>query len=154
MAPLASWWESQLAPHWREQRSRLLALFEEQARLERMSRIIGKDALPPKQRLTLLSASIATDGFLRQSALSPVDAHCSPERQAAMLRVLTKFIQLAEQALEAGVAPEQIEDLPVLRRLRRMGEEIGNDDLVAFDAIENETEMALTGLEGGTDDAG
>ncbi len=81
---------------WLELRRRVLTLLDEQARLERMARIIGKDALPARQRLTLMCAELVNDAFLRQSAFSAVDHYCGPERQAAMLRLLVHFIELAE----------------------------------------------------------
>ncbi len=35
-----------------------------------MARIIGKDALPARQQLTLLCAELVNEAFLRQSAFS------------------------------------------------------------------------------------
>ena len=66
---VASWWQrvytelpaggshkASGANEWLELRGSLLTLFDEQARLERMARIIGKDALPARQQLTLFCA--------------------------------------------------------------------------------------------------
>ena len=144
---LAPWWESHHNPRWTEQRRDLLKLLQEQALLERMSRIVGKDALPPHQRLVLMCAEVATQAFLQQSALSEVDAHCSPARQAEMLRVLMRFVELSRRAVERGVEVERIEALPLLRRLRRMGEEIGNDQLERFAPLEREIGESLEALE-------
>ena len=110
-------------------------LLDEQAHLERMARIIGKDALPARQQLTLLCADLVNEGFLRQSAFSQIDRYCCPARQAAMMRLLGRFIDLAEAALAAGVAPERDRRAcRSLRPLQRMGEEIGDDDLRALAA--------------------
>jgi V/A-type H+-transporting ATPase subunit A len=140
---LAAWWEAHGNPRWTAQRRRLLGMLEEQAHLERMARIVGKDALPPRQQLVLLSAELATDGFLRQSALSPVDAHCSPERQAAMLGLILRFAELSEQALAAGTPISAIASMPVRRRLQRMGEEIGDDRREQFEELGAELERAF-----------
>jgi V/A-type H+-transporting ATPase subunit A len=127
--PLARWWQQQGMPDWVDHRRRVLALLGEQARLERMARIVGKDALPPSQQLTLLCAEVVNDGFLYQSSFSPIDRYCSPVRQAAMLRLLMHFIDTATAAVERGVAVDDIAALPVLRQLRRLGEELPEDDL-------------------------
>jgi V/A-type H+/Na+-transporting ATPase subunit A len=140
---LAPWWEKHGNPRWTEQRDKLLHLIEEQAELERMARIIGKDALPERQQLVLLCAEIIADGFLRQSALSPVDAHCSPERQAAMLIAILRFVELAEQALERGTSVARIAGLPIVRRLQRMGEEIGEADLALHERLRSELERSF-----------
>jgi len=124
---LGQWWNTQGNPDWSAQRQRLLKLLEEQAHLERMARIVGKDALPPAQQLTLLCAELANEALLRQSSFSPVDRYCSPERQAAMLRAVMHFLELSEHALEHGVALAQIGALPVLAHMMRLGEEFGED---------------------------
>jgi V/A-type H+-transporting ATPase subunit A len=131
---------------WLELRRRVLTLLDEQARLERMARIIGKDALPARQRLTLLTAELVNDAFLRQSAFSPVDHACSPGRQAAMLRLLVHFIERAEAAVAAGATPEQVAQLDVLRPLTRMSEDIADNQLERFAQLEQRVEAAFSGL--------
>ena len=83
---LARWWQAQGNPDWSAQRKRLLELLEAQARLERMARIVGKDALPPAQQLTLLCADLVNDAVLRQSSFSETDRYCSPQRQTEILK--------------------------------------------------------------------
>jgi V/A-type H+-transporting ATPase subunit A len=131
---------------WLELRRRLLTLLDEQARLERMARIIGKDALPARQRLTLMCAELINEAFLRQSAFSPIDHYCGPERQAAMLRLLVHFVELAESAATFGVAPEQIAALDVVRPLSRMGEDIGEGQLDRLAELERSVEAAFETL--------
>ncbi len=145
-ARFAAWWTGRGNPEWRSQRERLLSLLEVQADLERMARIVGKDALPPAQQLTLLCAELFNEAFLRQSAFSEVDRYCSPQRQIAMLKLLVRFIALAEAALQRGVALQAIAELPVLRGLQRMGEEIGGDQLQKFGELSASMEAAMTGL--------
>ena len=143
VSELAAWWQGESDARWSEQRRRLLTLLEDQARLSRMARIIGKDALPEAQQLVLLCAELANQSFLRQSALSPVDAHCSPARQVIMLRLIIRFADLATQAFARGMGIQRINALPVLRRLQRMSEDIGDDQLPAFDDLARELESSL-----------
>ena len=145
-ARFAAWWTGRGNPEWRSQREQLLSLLEVQADLERMARIVGKDALPPAQQLTLLCAELFNEAFLRQSAFSEVDRYCSPQRQIAMLKLLVRFIALAEAALQRGVALQAIAELPVLRRLQRMGEEIDEDQLQNFGELGASIEAAMAGL--------
>jgi hypothetical protein len=49
-------------------------------------------------------------------------------------------------AITAGVDSEAINGLPVLRQLRRMGEEIGNDALEEFEALGRVLEVAFSVL--------
>jgi V/A-type H+-transporting ATPase subunit A len=127
-ARFAAWWTAHGNDNWLRQREKLLALLEEQAQLERMARIVGKDALPPGQQLTLIAADLVNEALLRQSAFSPTDRYCSAERQSEMLRLVMRFIALAREALGRGASPEAIVTVPIHRRLQRMGEEFGEDD--------------------------
>jgi V/A-type H+-transporting ATPase subunit A len=131
---------------WLELRRLFLTLLDEQARLERMARIIGKDALPPRQRLTLACAELVNEAFLRQSAFSEKDRTCGPQRQAHMMRLLAHFVELARLAAGAGVSPEAIAALPVLRDVSRMGEEIGDAQLERFVELEKQVVAAFAAL--------
>jgi V/A-type H+-transporting ATPase subunit A len=151
-AQLARWWQIQGNADWRIYRKQILTLLEQQERLERMARIVGKDALPVRQQLTLLCAELINDGFLRQSAFSEVDRYCSPARQTAMLRIFMRFIELSDAAVESGATPEQIYALPVLRRLQRLGEEFGEDRIGAIDELWRMLESDFENLQRSSDD--
>ncbi len=149
----APWWAAQGNGQWLALRRRFLTLLDEQAQLERMARIIGKDALPARQQLTLLCAELLNEAFLRQSAFSPIDRVCSPQRQAAMMRLLGRFIDLAEAALASGVQPNRIAAIGGLRALQRMGEEIADDQLPRLAELEARLERDFAQLMPAAQDA-
>jgi V/A-type H+-transporting ATPase subunit A len=151
---LGLWWQAQGHPQWQTLRKRFLKLLGEEQRLERMVRIVGRDALPPDKQLLLLCAELIGDAFLRQSAFSPIDRYASPQRMIAMMRLLGTFIDRAEAALAAGVTVARIGALPVLRRLQRMGEEIGDEQLDRFEALAGELDSQFFTLTEGARDAG
>ncbi|MBF0444896.1 MAG: V-type ATP synthase subunit A [Magnetococcales bacterium] len=143
---LAKWWQKQGAPNWNEHRRRFLTLLEEQTRLERMARILGKDSLPPKQQLVLMLADLVNEAFLRQSAYSPKDRFASPKKQTKMMTVLDSFMDMAQKAVEAGIEVEQISAMPEVRRLQRMGEEISEEEMESFDTLQTALTTAFSGL--------
>jgi V/A-type H+-transporting ATPase subunit A len=132
---LADWWQRQGNPEWLAQRRRVLELLQAQVHLERMARIVGKDALPPAQQLTLLCAELVNDAVLRQSSFSEIDRYCSPQRQTAILGIVVRFVELARAAVDAGVSPEQVASLPVRLTLQRIGEEYGENRLAQIRAL-------------------
>jgi V/A-type H+-transporting ATPase subunit A len=140
---LTPFWTEVGNPQWPEQRRHFLGLLEEQAKLERMARIVGKDALPPRQQHVLLCAELINEAFLRQSAFSANDRYCSAAKQAAMMQLIERFIELSADAVEAKVRVEDIGRLPVLRQLRRMGEEIPNDEPEQLEVLEKALETAF-----------
>ena len=48
--------------------------------------------------------------------------------------------------LDDGIPPQRIADLDVLRRLQRMGEEIGESELSKFAELGESVEAAMAGL--------
>ena len=149
---LAPFWSELGNPQWLEQRRRFLGLLEEQAKLERMARIVGKDALPPRQQNVLLCAELINEAFLRQSAFSETDRFCPAAKQIAMMQLIERFIELSAMAIAAGVDSETINRLPVLRQLRRMGEEIENDALEQFETLGKSLDVAFASLTDGSAD--
>ena len=145
---LARWWHTAGCIRWQELRRRFLTLLEEEAHLERMARIIGRDAMPGRQRLVLLCAQLVNQGFLRQSAFSENDRYATPERQAVMMRLIGSFIEQSERLLAAGVPPEAIEGEPIFRRLMRMGEEIPEGGWETFGALDRELTATVRRLMG------
>jgi len=143
---LGRWWAevyADLSPEaqaptdeWLRLRRRFLTLLDEQARLERMARIIGKDALPARQQLTLFCAGLVNEGFLRQSAFSDIDRYCSPQRQCLMMRSIARFIDAAQAALAGGIPCASITAMQIVRRLERMGEDIAENQLSVFADLE------------------
>ena len=140
------WWAAAGNDEWFSLRRRFLALLDEEARLQRMARIIGKDALPARQQLTLFCAELVNEGFLRQSALSENDRVCSPARQAAMMRLLDRFFDLAENALASGVRPADLIQMQCVRPLQRMAEDIPAAELARFEALQATVEREFAAL--------
>jgi V/A-type H+-transporting ATPase subunit A len=143
---LVAFWNQHGHPQWLEQRRRFLGLLEEQTRLERMARIVGKDALPPRQQHILLCAELVNEAFLRQSAYSVSDRYCSAARQIAMMQLISQFIDISATAIEQHVTVEAINALPLMRRLRRMGEDIDDEHVEEFAALQDELEAELDRL--------
>ena len=143
---LVSFWKQQGHPRWLEQRRIFLTMLEEQQKLERMARIVGKDALPPRQQHILLCAELINEAFLRQSAFSQTDRYCSPARQAGMMRLIARFIRISDEAVSRGIDVEEISAMPILRRLRRMSEEIGEENIAALKKLANEVDEAFSEL--------
>ena len=146
---LAAWWQAHGNSDWARHRERLLELLERQARLERMARIVGRDALPAEQQLALVLADIVNEALLRQSSFSDVDRYCSPERQSALVRLVVGFIEHAERAVAAGLAPAAVASLRTVAHLKRIGEAHGEGHLEDIAAFGRRLEAELHAAEAG-----
>jgi len=76
-----------------------------------------------------------------------VDRYCSPARQVAMLSVLLHFMDRAEAAVEAGIAPARVGALPGLRQLQRLGEEFGEADLRRLKQLPRQIDFEFDALQ-------
>jgi V/A-type H+-transporting ATPase subunit A len=149
---LEEYWEQQGNSEWAQQRRTFLTLLEEQSRLERMARIVGKDALPQRQQQVLMCAELVNNAFLRQSAYSDNDRYCSPERQVAIMQLISYFIRRTESAVDAGVTVEALLSMSVMRRLHRMNEDIAEHELDSFSALRSSLDSELDELRKGVSD--
>ncbi len=140
------WWEAHGGVRWSSLTRGMLALLEEQARLEKMVKIVGRDALPAEQRRVLVCAEIVVESLLRQSAFSASDRYCAAAKQARMLALVEHLIRQTEQLVGAGADPDRLAQLPAMRRVLRMGEEIEGDDEAAFERLTRELTAAMAAL--------
>ncbi|NUB89650.1 ATP synthase subunit A [Haloterrigena sp. SYSU A558-1] len=133
---LDPWWESNVAGDWSDIRQWAVDVLDEEDELQEIVQLVGKDALPEDQQLTLEVARFLREAWLQQNALHDVDTYCEPEKTYRMLEAIKTFNDEAFDALEAGVPVEEITDVDAAPRLNRMGtaeewesfiEEIEND---------------------------
>jgi V/A-type H+-transporting ATPase subunit A len=116
--------------------------------LQRIVKIIGEEALPDAQRLTLEAARWLKEGFLQQSAFDPVDMFCPPAKQMKMLKLILATYQKAKEVLAKGIPYYQIRKLEELGALMRMKATIKADELEKFDELEKSLNDKLEALAG------
>jgi V/A-type H+-transporting ATPase subunit A len=124
-----------------------MEILNEESRLERIVKLVGPDALPDEQRLTLETAHLLREGFLQQDALDEVDTYASVEKQIKMLELILHFHQRAQRIIKSGALIVAIQELPVMSRLIRMKTQVANDELGKLDDIRKELDDQMDQLE-------
>jgi len=81
---------------------------QEEAELEEIVRLVGADALPPDQQLTLEVARMIREIFLQQNAYHPVDTFCPPERQFKLIAAIKKYADAGTKSLALDVPVKDI----------------------------------------------
>jgi V/A-type H+-transporting ATPase subunit A len=115
------WWRANVGPEWKEMRNRALKILQEEAELQEIVRLVGPEALPERDKLTLLIARMIREDFLMQSAYT-VDTYCSPKKAHLMMRTIMAFYDKAQRMMEAGAQVREIQGLPIVARIARMKE--------------------------------
>lgn len=130
------WYAHHISPEFRDLRARAMVILQQEAELSEIVQLIGPDALPERERLTLDVARMIREDFLQQHAFHKADSYCPPQKQYHMLKIIMLFNDLAIEALERGMSIDVVSNLSIKDTLSRM-KYIANDALEsAFADIE------------------
>jgi V/A-type H+-transporting ATPase subunit A len=118
---LDPWFVENVAGDWPGVRQWAIDTLDEEDELQEIVQLVGKDALPEDQQLTLEVARYLREGYLQQNALHDVDTYCEPEKTYRILGAIKTFNDEAFDALDAGVPVDEITDIEAAPRLNRIG---------------------------------
>ncbi|MEF8861830.1 MAG: ATP synthase subunit A [Haloarculaceae archaeon] len=128
---LDPWFEENVDEDWAETRQWAIDTLDEEGELQEIVQLVGKDALPEDQQLTLEVARYLREAWLQQNALHDVDRYCPPEKTYAILGAIETFNDEAFRALDAGVPVEEVQAIESAPRLNRIST-TPNDEYEAF----------------------
>jgi V/A-type H+-transporting ATPase subunit A len=117
---LEPWFTEHVSPEWNAQKRRAMAILQENAELEEIVMLVGSDALPEDQQLTLEVAKMIINFWLAQSAYHPVDTYCVYKKQFDLLKSILTYRELAFEALKRGVSVDQIKTTPAKDALAKI----------------------------------
>jgi V/A-type H+-transporting ATPase subunit A len=105
---LSDYWQEEVDEDWNENVQRLRDLLQESDDLEETVQLVGKDALPDRDRLTLEIGDMLKEFYLQQNAFHPVDQYSSPQKTFDILEVILDYADHSYNALEDGALVEDI----------------------------------------------
>lgn len=105
---LADWYNEHISPDWPLLRSDAMEILQKESELQEIVQLVGSDALPEDQQLTLEVARMIREYFLQQNAYHDVDTFCEMDKQYKLMKAIMKYSDLANTALEGGAELEDI----------------------------------------------
>ena len=114
------WWNTNTGSDWRETRDTAMALLQKESELQEIVQLVGPDALPDRERITLETTRMIREDFLQQNAYHEVDTYCAPKKQYEMLKTIILFHTNAETALDRGSASADIISISAKDDIGRM----------------------------------
>jgi len=132
---VADWWREQEHEDWHALRKQALGILQRESHLQQIVKLVGPDALPDDQRLTLETARLLREGFLQQNALDEVDSYATVEKQMRMLQIILHFHERAEGIIAKGCPIVVIHNLPIVNTLVRMKTTVRNEQVEQIDEI-------------------
>ena len=118
---LSSWYDENVSPEYNPLRAWTMGVLQKEDELQEIVQLVGSDALPDEEQVTIEVARMLREIFLQQNAFDPVDTFCTMEKQFDILKAIRAYADLAYAALKAGVPPTMItaikakNDLPQIK---------------------------------------
>ena len=100
-------------------RTKAMALLTEEASLQEIVRLVGRDSLSESDQLKLEAAESIREDFLQQNAYHEQDTYASLAKQNLMLKMVLHFYHEGARALKNGVYLKDILALEVRDRIAR-----------------------------------
>jgi V/A-type H+-transporting ATPase subunit A len=117
---LSDYFEEEVHEDWTEKIQRARDLLQKDGDLQETVQLVGKDALPDRERLTLEIATLVKEFFLQQNAFHDVDEYSSPEKSYHVLDLIMNWGDKAYKALEDGALVEDIIALDSKNRISEL----------------------------------
>lgn len=86
----------------------MMGILQEEERLMEIVQLVGSDALPERQQLTLQVSRLIREVLLQQNAFHDIDTFCDLKKTYNIMRTIVAFSKRANIALDKGVKFHQI----------------------------------------------
>ncbi|MCW6160070.1 MAG: V-type ATP synthase subunit A [Candidatus Micrarchaeales archaeon] len=119
---LTPWYNKNLGERFVEQRAEAIRVLQRESELKDIVQLVGIEALPEQEKVTLEIGKIIREDFLRQSAFDQIDQYTSMHKQGKMLEVILYFARRANAAQKAGFATSVMTAMACRSEISRMKE--------------------------------
>lgn len=99
---LAPYYDENVSPEWNPIRAWAMEVLQKEAELQEIVQLVGSDALPDEEQVTIEVARMLREVFLQQNAFDPVDTFCSMEKQFDIMKAIKKYAELGYSTQKAG----------------------------------------------------
>ena len=105
---LNEWYDREVSPEWNPLRAWAMGILQKEAELQEIVQLVGSDALPDEEQITIEVARMIREVFLQQNAYDAVDTFCPMSKQYDMMKAIKHYADLARTAQAGGATPQQI----------------------------------------------
>ncbi|WP_292490948.1 ATP synthase subunit A [Methanoculleus sp. 10] len=105
---LNEWYDREVSPEWNPLRAWAMGVLQKEAELQEIVQLVGSDALPDEEQVTIEVARMIREIFLQQNAYDAVDTYCPMSKQYDMMKAIKFYADLARTAQAGGATPQQV----------------------------------------------
>ncbi len=101
---LKPWYDENLGKEFLQNREWAMATLQEEASLNEIVQLVGKDSLSAKDQITLEVAKMVREDFLQQNSFVDIDSFSEYDRQGKMLALIRSYDNRCRIAAEQGAS--------------------------------------------------
>ena len=116
---LKPWYDEHLGKAFLQNREWAMAVLQEEASLNEIVQLVGKDSLSAKDQITLETAKMIREDFLQQNSFVDIDSYSEYDRQARMLTLIREYDEHCREAAERGGDLAQMFSIPAREKIGR-----------------------------------
>ncbi len=105
---LNEWYTKNVASDWKDLVGEMMGILQEEEKLLEIVQLVGSDALPERQQITLAVARLIREVLLQQNAYHDVDTFCDMKKTHGIMASILKISKLMNNALDSGMRSERI----------------------------------------------
>ena len=143
---LKPWYDEHLGKDFLKNREWAMSTLQEEASLNEIVQLVGKDSLSAKDQITLEIAKMIREDFLQQNSFVDIDSYSEYDRQARMLAMIRKYEDECRAAQQRGGDLAELFAVPAREKIGRAKSVPADQYKTAYDAIQDEMEQEITAI--------
>ena len=143
---LRPWYDENLGKDFLLNREWAMSTLQEEANLNEIVQLVGKDSLSAKDQITLEIAKMLREDFLQQNSFVDIDCYSEYDRQAQMLAIIRRYEDLCRDASAKGGSLNDLFGVPVREKIGRAKSVPADQYKSAYDAMTREMEEQITAI--------
>ena len=140
---LKPWYDEHLGKEFLQNREWAMGVLQEEANLNEIVQLVGKDSLSAGDQITLETAKMIREDFLQQNSFVDIDSYSEYDRQARMLALIREYDSRCRAASERGGAIADLFNVPVREKIGRAKSVPADEYREAYAAMDREMEDEL-----------
>ena len=140
---LKPWYDEHLGKEFLQNREWAMGVLQEEANLNEIVQLVGKDSLSAGDQITLETAKMIREDFLQQNSFVDIDSYSEYDRQARMLALIRGYDSRCRAASERGGAIADLFAIPVREKIGRAKSVPAGEYREAYAAMDREMEEEL-----------
>jgi V/A-type H+-transporting ATPase subunit A len=138
MDTLQPWLDENVNADWTKNRYRAMATLQEEAELDEIVKMVGKDSLGVDDQLTLEIAKMIREDFLQQNSFNEIDWYSSFDRQYRLLALILKYDTLCRDAVAKGAPLSELTSIDAREKIGRAKSVPDEDYVQVYGDIESD----------------